>query len=184
MKFNDMSQELKLSERATPRIRFLLDSGANESMMKDAKWAKRTWDSRIKIKTADPTKSIDSGLRGEVEMLNDAGDIFPGLETVLFADDLRENLLSVGRLTDAGYTVVFNTCGVKIYKNRGLRVVGTEVHHETRDNQGLYPLTLTPAPPIAQITRAQPQEVRAHLANAVHCKASVAQLARRAREQE
>ncbi len=118
---NNTSQELKLSERVPPKIRFLLDSGANESMMKHAKWAKRTWDSRIEIKTADPTKSIDAGLRGEVEMTNDTGMTnFPGLETVLFAKDLRENLLSVGRLTDAGYTVVFNVCGVKIYKNRGL----------------------------------------------------------------
>jgi len=66
----------------------------------------------------------------------------PGLETVLFADDLRENLLSVGRLTDAGSTVVFNACGVKIYKNRGLRVVGNEIHYEARDSQGLYPLSL------------------------------------------
>ena len=120
--------ELK-GERAAPRIRFLLDSGANESMMKHAKWAKRTWDSNIEIKTADPSKSIDSGLRGEVEMTNGDGTAIPGLETVL--------LLSVGRLTDAGYTVVFNACGVKIYKNRGLRVSGHEIHHESRDNQGL-----------------------------------------------
>ena len=80
---NNTSQELKLSDRAPPKIRFLLDSGANESMMKHAKWAKRTWDSRIEIKTADPTKSINSGLRGEVEMMNDTGIRMPGLETVL-----------------------------------------------------------------------------------------------------
>jgi hypothetical protein len=38
---------------------------------------------------------------------------------------------------------VFNTCGAKIYKNEGLRVVGNELHYEERDIvSGMYPLTL------------------------------------------
>ena len=68
----------------------------------------------------------------------------PGLKEVIFTPHLRENLLSVGKLTDEGYTVIFNACGVKIYKNRGLRVSGREVHYEARNSHGLYPLTLTP----------------------------------------
>ena len=63
-------------------------------------------------------------------------------------------------MTDAGYTVMFNACGVKIYKNRGLRVSGKEVHHECRDSLGLYPLTLNPITQFSNMGEA-PREVRA-----------------------
>jgi len=49
------------------RIRFLLDSGANESMMKDSRWAKRVWESRTEIKTANPNQAINASMMGSDE---------------------------------------------------------------------------------------------------------------------
>ena len=160
------------------KIRFLLDSGANESMMKDARWANRTWKSKTEIKTANPSLGINASLMGSVEVTNDLGQTIPGLDRVIFTPELRENLLSVGRLADAGYTVLFNACGVKVYRNRGLRVTGREVHYESRDSEGLYPMTLTPTLPTKHLLSAPPQEVRAHLASAMSTAQQVVRNAR------
>ena len=146
-------------EQMGSKVHFLLDSGANETMMKSKEWATRTWASRTQIKTANPAQNIDASTMGEVPMTNDQGTRMPGLKEVIFTPHLRENLMSVGKLTDEGYTVIFNACGVKIYKNRGLRVSGREVHYEARNSHGLYPLTLTPT--IDDTKNAPPRDVQA-----------------------
>ena len=40
------------------KIRFLLDSGANESMMKDTRWANRTWKSKTEINSVEVTNDL------------------------------------------------------------------------------------------------------------------------------
>ena len=69
---------------------------------------------------------------------------FPLHQKVMFAPHLRDNLVSVGRVCDEALTCVFNTCGSKVFLNKGLKISGTEVHSEMRDRHtGMYPLTLS-----------------------------------------
>ena len=67
---------------------------------------------------------------------------------------------------------------VKIFKNRGIRVTGREVHYESRDSQGLYPLTLTPTVPTEHLLNTSPKEVRVHLASALSTAKQVVRNAR------
>lgn len=69
----------------------------------------------------------------------------PGFENVILTPSLRDDLASVGKMCDGGFSILFNACGVKIYSNKGLIVQGSQVLNEKRDRAtGLYPITLYP----------------------------------------
>ena len=127
-------------------IRAWLDSGANESMFKeDPSIAKVLRSSNTRIGTANRDDNLLANVTGEVELETRTGVALPGFDNVIFAPSLRDNLVSVGKICDGGFTIAFNACGVKIYSNKGFMVQGSEVHNELRDRAtGLYPITLYP----------------------------------------
>ena len=59
-------------------------------------------------------------------------------QKVLFTDAVRENLISVGRLCDAGYVIIFGKDGSCIVDEK----TGELVHEGGRDRSGLYPIML------------------------------------------
>ena len=89
--------------------------------------------------------SVQATQVGAVELQTKNGHVLPGFQNVIFAPNLRDNLVSVGRMCEGGHTVVFNACGSKVFVNKGLVIKGKEVHSEMRDKRtGLYPLSLYP----------------------------------------
>ena len=64
-----------------------------------------------------------------------------------FYKTLTENLVSVGKLCEDGYTVVFDQNGYMIFQGK-IEVKGDGVTGQDRDPlTGLYPITLTTVPP-------------------------------------
>jgi hypothetical protein len=104
----------------------------------------------ISIGTANIDGSIDSSETGEIHFITRTNFHLPGFSNVIFAPKLANNLVSVGRLTEGGITVVFNATGSRLFATRGLNISGDEIHSEERDRRsGLYPLTVfhqTPSP--------------------------------------
>ena len=137
---------LSKTEHLRPRrqIKAWLDSGANETMFKEPSTiAKSVSKVNTKIDTAGLGDSIGSTETGEVELKSKFGFLLPGFLKVIFTPKLTDNLASVGRIAEGGLTVVFNAAGSKIFLNKGLKIVGTEIHSEERDRStGLYPITL------------------------------------------
>ena len=129
---------------ARTKIRAWLDSGANESMFKEnPNIAKRIWSSNTRIGTANRGEEIGATQVGELDLQTKGGYVFQCFNEVIFSNRLRDNLVSVGKLCDSGNTVVFNSCGSKVYPNRGLIIQGKELHTEARDRKtGMYPITM------------------------------------------
>ena len=95
------------------------------------------------IGTANKRSVLHATHTGKIELYTRSGHCIQ--HTAMFVPGLRDNLISVGRVCNGVQTVVFNTCGSKIYDNKGLKVVGKELHSESRDkSSGMYPLTLLP----------------------------------------
>ena len=138
---------LSKTEHLRPKrqIKAWLDSGANETMFKEpSSIAKMVFRVNTKIDTAGLGDSIGSTETGEVELKSKFGFLLPGFLKVIFTPKLTDNLASVGRIAEGGLTIVFNSEGSKIYENKGLKIVGKEVHSEGRDKAtGLYPITLS-----------------------------------------
>src|SRR6185312_12124717 len=65
------------------------------------------------------------------------------LRRAVVSEGLTENLASVGRLCEAGFSVLFEEGRYRVFKS-GLVVKGECAHSQPRDPRtGLYPLTLT-----------------------------------------
>jgi len=137
----------RVNSGSESKVRAWLDSGANESMFRDGKIAKSLTSSRIRIDTARVGECIDSTQVGEVELHTKDGILLPGFRKVIFSGRLADNLASVGRISDGGYTIVFDREYSYIYESRNIKIEGKRVHREPRDRDtGLYPITLSLAP--------------------------------------
>lgn len=147
------------------KIQAWLDSGANESMFKeDPSIANKIMPWKMKIDTAQKGSGIGASQVGVVELQTRDGRQLPGFSKVVFSECLADNLASVGRIAEGGYTIVFNACGSKIYTNKHLRIDGREVHSEERDlTTGLYPITLFTKNSVECGARATVSQVREKL---------------------
>ena len=134
-------------ESSKKNVRAWLDSGANETMFREStSIATDIRHSRMEIDTAHRGDHIGASKMGKVVLKNGDGTAMGGFDNVLFADGLTENLVSVGRITDCGMTVVFTKTGSMVYDSDYM-ATGKLLHTEERDGQtGLYPITLTLEP--------------------------------------
>ena len=78
--------------------------------------AKKVWISNTTIGTAHEGDQISATHVGDLELRTKTGyNLSRSFGKVIFSEHLRDNLISVGRICDGGNTVVFNSCGSKIY---------------------------------------------------------------------
>jgi hypothetical protein len=130
----------------------------------DPSIAKAIRSSNTQIGTANKGETIGSTQVGELDLQTKGGYSLPGLKSVVFSKNLRDNLVSVGKICDGGYTVVFNSCGTKIFPNKGFKTEGKEIHGEGRDKKtGMFPLTLFPANSLTALGGAKAFQVKGDL---------------------
>ena len=71
------------------------------------------------------------------------GHLYPGFDNVVFAKQSAEKLASVGDLCDAGMVCIFDSKGLKTYKQGDCVITGNVFTKDKRDAKtSLYPLTL------------------------------------------
>ena len=99
-----------------------------------------------RIKTASKNQEEACGVFGTPRAFffpsSKVGVGFGQKNRAVFCEKLSENLGSVGRLCEAGFSVVFDASGYRIFRGK-LQIRHREVHKQDRDPRtGLYPLTL------------------------------------------
>ena len=125
----------------------ILDSGANEFMIRENNLSTYLNPQEINIQTASKEGQKEPGFFGGMEevFFNDQKTpiTFGKKNQAVFAKGLTENLSSVGRICETGLTVIFNKKECLIFKNENLILEGICVHKEDRNiNTGLYSLTM------------------------------------------
>ena len=68
---------------------------------------------------------------------------FPSLKKTLFSDDMTDYLVSVGKICDDGYVVVFDKECMKIFKTDDVMLTATPITTQVRSVNGLYPLVMS-----------------------------------------
>ena len=122
----------------------ILDSGANESVFRATENSLADKSVEVSVQTAKKGSTITRMREGEMDMKFDDGREAK-LGSFLYTDMVRHNLLSVGKLCDAGYCVVFNNDGFIVYDV----VTKERVHGGARNKSGLYSICLSrPARPL------------------------------------
>jgi hypothetical protein len=127
------------------RLKTILDSGANEFMVKSLKFSQSLNGVETNIQTAGG--SVEKGVVGTMQSFVFADgrtDVkFGHRNFAVFAEGLVDNLSSVGRLCEAGFSVVFDKFKCRIFLDKNFKVEGQLVHAEGRDPRtGFYPLTI------------------------------------------
>jgi hypothetical protein len=129
------------------KLNLLLDSGANEFMIKDKKFAKILGKREAKITTASESGPLRGGFYGLPKnfIFSDGRtEVGFGHENkAVFAEGLTDNLASVGRICENGFVIIFDANSYKILTEDKFHYGGTVVHKQNRDpHTGLYPLTI------------------------------------------
>jgi len=127
------------------KVELILDSGASEFMLTNADLVSSLGGRKTKIITAQGNGGGEkfSGTFGTPRtfLFPDGTEIH--LKRAVVSEGLTENLASVGRLCEAGFSVLFEEGRYRVFKS-GLVVKGECAHSQPRDPRtGLYPLTLT-----------------------------------------
>ena len=96
------SRPVKIQHHHKPRLTAWLDSGANESMLKESPAiAKKVWISNTTIGTAHEGDQISATHVGDLELQTKTGyNLSRSFGKVIFSEHLRDNLISVGRICD------------------------------------------------------------------------------------
>lgn len=99
-------------------IRFLLDSGAADHIInrEDLFIDHTDLSTPLKISIAKTGEFISATKKGTLQVTSNMG-IQGVLEGVLFCREVPYNLLSVSKIQQAGYTIIFDQDGAKICKN-------------------------------------------------------------------
>jgi hypothetical protein len=143
----DVGIRAKAARSTTPDyLCAILDSGANENIFYDKSVGTNLVASKMGIETAKKGDSLDALDIGSVRGWNlshSPASVF--LDRVAFSDNVTENIISVGKVCDAGNVVVFDKSGTRIMSAVDFRVSGKVLHTEARDSVGMYPLTLKKA---------------------------------------
>jgi hypothetical protein len=126
-------------------ISLFMDSGANETMLKD-KANFLTLDPReTLISTATGQGAAAKGVYGTPRSFSFEGTdrrvCFGREGKAVWCESLNDNLLSVGRLCDAGFSVVFSSRTCFVFLGDHFR--GKPIYQQPRDPKtGLYPIFL------------------------------------------
>jgi hypothetical protein len=131
------------TEISPGKVELVLDSGTNEFMLLNAELVTSTEGRRTKIITAQGSVGNFSGTYSTPKVFQFPDGTELKLPRAVFAEGLSDNLASVGRLCEAGFSVLFEEGRYRIFRT-GLVIKGECVHSQPRDPRtGLYPLTLT-----------------------------------------
>lgn len=105
------------TEQVGGNLKFVLDSGATEHLVNDLIFYKDYKQLKVPIKIAVAKKEvcISATHVGNIEVLTNLGHVGV-LRGVLYAQEVPFNLLSVRRLQEAGFSVIFNHNGEVIAK--------------------------------------------------------------------
>jgi hypothetical protein len=143
------------------KIKTILDSGANETMINDLSFAKTLEQQKTGIQTAGKNTKIEQGVWGTLTHtsfpISGKRATFGQNNRAVFCENISENLSSVGRLCENNFIVIFDSDKCKIFTKKNFRVGGECVHTEGRDpHTGLYPLTLYTKSQTQQHTHCSP----------------------------
>jgi hypothetical protein len=127
------------------KINMVLDSGATETMVTDEKFSKALTNITTSITTASRNAEGLGGTYGHLKFFLFSDGLTPvnfGEKNLcIFSNGLAENLASVGKICESGFSVLFSRHGYTIFKSTSQR--GKPVHTQSRDPRtGLYLLTL------------------------------------------
>jgi len=125
-------------------ITLYMDSGANETMLKDEA-SFISLDPRQTLISTATGQTAATGIYGTPKSFSFVGSNrrvpFGREGKAVWCDKLNDNLLSVGRLCDAGFSVVFTSHDCFVFAGEHFR--GKPVHQQARDaSTGLYPISL------------------------------------------
>ncbi|KPI92981.1 Copia protein [Papilio xuthus] len=129
--FAFMTGEYNNQEQDTVnKITFLLDSGASDHIInrEDLFISQIGLPTPIKISVAKHGEYISATKKGTIQVTTNLG-VRGTLENVLFCPEVPHNLLSVSRMQQAGYTVVFGQHGADIRKNGKTIMQGRPVNN-------------------------------------------------------
>jgi len=100
-------------------ISFLFDSGASDHLTNNENLLSNVChlESPIKIAVAKSDEFIFATKKGSMELLTDTFTNVT-LNDVLFCPDVSQNLISVKKKQDAGFTIVFHPGGVLVSKDK------------------------------------------------------------------
>jgi len=126
-------------------VAFFMDSGANETMIKNKNLFESLDPRQTLISTATGQKGAAKGVFGTPKAFSFSGTnrrvCFGKEGKGVWCEQLNDNLLSVGRLCDAGFSVVFNSQSCSVFS--GEKVHGKPIYQSPRDSDtGLYPVFL------------------------------------------
>lgn len=113
---------------------WIVDSGCSMHMSNNSKNFMNLVQIKSKVCVAN-SDQVDSVGKGTVQILLDNNHKIVG--NALLVPELTSNLLSVSKLCDQGYNVIFNDTGCHIYEN--CKIMGKSVGHATNSN-GIYKL--------------------------------------------
>jgi hypothetical protein len=128
------------------KLNMVLDSGATETMVTEEKFADKLTNITTKIMTASKNADGLGGVYGHLKsFLFSDGQTpvrFGENDLAIFSGGLSDNLASVGKICEGGFSILFSRHGYTIFKSTS-QVRGKPVHTQSRDPRtGLYPLTL------------------------------------------
>src|SRR5690606_28688991 len=110
-------------------VEFLLDSGANEHMLCSRANLKTLSSRKSKIFTATGSGENTLGYFGEPKpLIFNSGAQVP-LKSAVFCEKLTDNLLSVSKLTEEGFTVIFQKGSFTIFQGK-VNFKGRVVHQQ------------------------------------------------------
>lgn len=118
----------------TARHEWIVDSGCTAHMCND-----KTLFTDFKTKKGNVTIANNDLLvsegKGKVNIICNKNEV--AVNDTLFVPELSTNLLSVNKLVESGYTVVFNKFGCNFYNNPD--IVGSSIGH-AKNHNGIYKL--------------------------------------------
>ncbi|KXJ83780.1 hypothetical protein RP20_CCG025484 [Aedes albopictus] len=126
-------------EKVSNRKRWVVDTGCTKHMTGSIENIVNRRPCNVQVKLADgrTVRATECG-RGSVIECGPEGSkknfVKIRLKELLYVPGLSENVLSVGRITDEGYSVVFNSKDCRIMDDRGVVAIG-------ENDNGLYFLT-------------------------------------------
>lgn len=125
----------KFDKNDTRNIRWLLDSGATEHMTnsEDYFYELETLREPISIAVAKKNQSVIATKRGNIRILYNNTTI--NIKGVLFVPNLKFNLLSVGKLQEKGFTIIFK-------EDKAIISKGNKTFLEILRNKKLYDINL------------------------------------------
>lgn len=118
---------------------WILDSGATNHMTNNRTWLRdyKACDRRVEVMCANGERVYGIG-RGLVVSEKPSVTV----SDALYVPELSSNLLSVSKITERGYAVVFREKGFQIVRSEGCKIQG-DILHSGVINNGVYKLKLS-----------------------------------------